>query len=151
MKEVNRKNSATYLFMGVVIADLGILLIAVGGWDALNFATGILNYVGGSILFLSALILIWIDARLTVARDEPVLESKGSYLGKFRLNGYLFEAYERGTDNGAREFRLLSTPSISAAQEAAFIRYMVHEALIEVMWPKMSRQIEEETHWAFLP
>jgi hypothetical protein len=139
------------MLMGVVIAELGMLLIGLGGWDALNGETGILNYVGGSILFLSGLILVWIDTRLTVARNEPILKPKGSDLGKFRLNGYVFEAYEQEANNGARRFRLLSSPSVDPMREAAFIRYMVHEELTEVMWPTMSRQIEEEAKWAFLP
>jgi hypothetical protein len=145
-----RKNSAMCLLIGVVIADLGMLLIGLGAWDALNGEMAILNYVGGSILFLSGLILVWIDARLTVTRTKPV-KPKRSDLGKFRLNGYVFEAYEQGVDNSVRKFRLLSSPSVDPAREAAFIRYMVHEGLTEVMWPKMRRQIEEKAKWAFLP
>ena len=151
MKEANSKDSAKCLFIGVMIADVGLLLIGLGGWNALYFQTHILNYVGGSILFLSGLILIWIDAiGITAAQNGSALRSKGTYLGKFELNGYLFKAYERGTNKGASEFRLVSSPSLSPAQEAAFIRYLVNEGLIEVMWPKMSRQIEEEAGWAFL-
>jgi hypothetical protein len=151
MKEANTKDSARYLFMGVVTADLGILLIGLGGWNALNFETRMLNYVGGSILFLSGLVLICIDAtRIKVAWNRPALTSEGTYLGKFELNGHLFEAYERRANNGAREFRLLSSPSVNPAQEAAFIRYLVNEGLIEAMWPDMSGQIEEEANWAFL-
>lgn len=142
MRAVNRKDSAKYLFIGIVIADLGMLLIGLGGWSALNFEARMWNYVGGSVLFLSGLVFIWIDAIcMTVARNRPVLTFEGNYLGKFELNGHLFEAYERGVDNGASEFRLLSSPALNPAQEAAFIRYLVNEGLIEVMWPKMSRQI----------
>ena len=151
MKEANRKNSATYMLMGVVIANLGMLLIALGEWNSLNGETRILHYVGGSILFLSGLILIWTDARLTVSRNEPLIKPKRSDLGKFRLNGYVFEAYEQGAGNGARKFRLLSSPSVDPAREAALIRYMVHEGLTEVLSPKMRRQIEKEAKWAFLP
>ena len=72
------------------------------------------------------------------------------YLGKFQLNGYLFEAYEREGNKGGKEFRLVSTPSVSPAQEAAFIRYIIQEDLINNLWPQMSKQIEEEANWAFL-
>jgi hypothetical protein len=87
--------------------------------------------------------------QISGARNEPALISRGRYLGKFRLNGYLFEAYEQEADNGVREFRLISSPSVNPAREAAFIRYMVYEGLIERMWPEMSRQIEEQANWAF--
>ena len=99
---------------------------------------------------MSGLLLIWKDAiTVAVVRNEPAPIFTRSYLGKFRLNGYLFEAYEQGVDNGVREFRLISSPSVSPAREAAFIRYLVREGLIEDMWPEMSRLIEEEANWAF--
>ena len=138
--------------MGIVIAESSTLLIGLGGWDALHFETRMLMYVCGSITFLGGLLLIWKDAtRMAVARYVPALISRGSYLGKFRLNGYLFEAYEQEAANGVRAFRLISSPSVNRAREAAFVRYMVHEGLIEGMWPQLSRQIEEEADWAFLP
>jgi hypothetical protein len=151
MKEANRRDSVKYLFMGVVTADLGMLLIGLGGWSTLNLETRILSYVSGGILSFSGLVFIWIDAiRMTVARCGRVLTSEGNYLGEFELNGYLFDAYERGINNGVSEFRLLSTPPVNPVQEAAFIRYLVNEGLIEIMWPNMSRRIEEEASWAFL-
>jgi hypothetical protein len=151
MKESNRKDSV-FLIMGVVMSELGMLLIGLGGWDGLNFETRMLIYVCGSITCLAALLLIWIDAiNMAIGGNQPALISRGSYLGKFRLNGYLFEAYEQGADNGVRQFRLISSPSVNPAREAAFIRYLVHEGLIESMWPEMSRQIEEEANWAFSP
>ena len=151
MKESNSKDSVLPI-LGIVIAESSALLIGLGGWDALNFETRMLIYVCAGITFLGGLLLIWRDAtRMTVARNKPALISRGSYLGKFRLNGYLFEAYEQGAANGVWAFRLISCPSVNRAREAAFIRYMVHEGLIEGMWPQMSRQIEEESDWAFSP
>ena len=133
------------------MADLGMLVIALAGWDALRAETPIFIYVGGSVVFLSGLFLIWIDAnRMALARCVPTLESGGMYLGKFQLNGYLFEAYEREGENGGKEFRLVSYPGVSPAKEAAFIRYMIHEGLIENLWPHMSKQIEDDANWAFL-
>jgi hypothetical protein len=35
------------------------------------------------------------------------------YLGKFQLNGYLFEAYERIGNNGGKEFRLVSSLALA--------------------------------------
>ena len=151
MQEINKRDSTWHLFAGVLAADLGMLLIGLGGWDALKTETRTLIYVGGSLLFLSGLYLVWIDAiRLAALRLEPGLEFTGMYLGKFQLNGYLFEAYEREGDNGGKEFRLVSTPPVSPAREAAFIRYIIQEGLINNLWPQMSKQIEEEANWAFL-
>jgi hypothetical protein len=151
MKETNRKDSVL-LILGILITESSGLLIGLGGWDALDFETRMLMYVCASITFPGGLLLIWIDrTRMAVARTEPAVISTGSYLGKFRLNGYLFEAYEPESANGVRAFRLISSPSVNRAREAAFIRYMVHEGLIEGMWPQESRQIEEEANWAFSP
>ena len=133
------------------MADFGMLLIGLGGWDALKTQMRILIYVGGSLLFLGGLFLIWMDAmRLAALRHEPALELTGMYLGKFQLNGYRFEAYEREGNNGGKEFRLVSTPPVSPAREAAFIRYIIQEGLVDDLWPQMSKQIQEEANWAFL-
>jgi hypothetical protein len=151
MQETNNRDSIWLLFAGVLAADLGMLLIGLGGWDALKTETRILIYVGGGLFFLSGMFLMWIDAiRLAALRQVPALESTGRYLGKFQLNGYLFEAYEREGDNGRKEFRLVSSPSVSPGREAAFVRYLLEEGLIENLWPQMSKQIEEEANWAFL-
>jgi len=151
MQETNKRDSVWHLFAGVLAADLGVLLIGLGGWDALKTEMRILIYLGGSLLFLSGLFLIWIDAvRLAALNHEPALESTGTYLGKFQLNGYLFEAYEREGNNAGKEFRLVASPAVSPAREAAFIRYIIQEGLIENLWPQMSKQIEEDANWAFL-
>jgi hypothetical protein len=66
------------------------------------------------------------------------------------LHDRVIEAYERTASDGRREFRLMSDPSISPAKEAACVRYMVNEGLIENMWPQMSKQIVEDADWAFV-
>jgi hypothetical protein len=139
-ENVQRKDSV-FLIVGVVMAELGILLIALGGCDASNFETRMPLYICGSITCSIGL--------LAVAWTEPAPISSGGYLGKFQLNGYLLEAYEQEADKGVIEFRLISSPSVNPAHEAAFIRYMVQEGLIEAMWPEMSSRIEEEASWAF--
>jgi hypothetical protein len=82
------------------------------------------------------------------ARPKPELEthSEGMYLGEFCLNGHVFEAYEQETVSGRAQFRLRSTSTMKPEREAAFIRYLVNEGLIENMWPEMSRKIEEEAN-----
>jgi hypothetical protein len=99
---------------------------------------------------LSGLSLIWLDTiNLSVASKESPLTANGVYLGRFKLNNHSFEAYERAANDGRAEFRLVGSPWIDPAKEAAVVRYMVNEGLIENMWPQMSKQIEEDANWAF--
>ena len=58
LSEHNRIPKVWHLFSGVVIADLSILLIGLGGWDVLKNDARILIYVSGSILLLCGLFLI---------------------------------------------------------------------------------------------
>ena len=148
--DTKQKDWVWHLLTGVLIADSGILLIGFGGWDSLDLDSQILICASVSILLIGGLFLISIDAiRQGALRPRPILESKGIYLGRFELNDHYFEAYERQGDNGRKEFRLVSSPPVSPEQEAAFVRYIIHEGLIENLWPKTSKQIEEEASWAF--
>jgi hypothetical protein len=76
---------------------------------------------------------------------------EGYFLGHVRLNGYTFEAYDRERENGCKQFKLIAWPRFSPEREAAHIRYMVDEWLIEVWWPETSKNIKGEADWAFLP
>ena len=76
-------------------------------------------------------------------------ESDGIFLGKFELNGRSITAYERENDLGGRQLRLNSYPAITPEQEAALIRYIVNEGLVENIWRGMSKEIEEGASWAF--
>jgi hypothetical protein len=38
---------------------------------------------------------------------------------------------------------------LTPEREAAFIRYIVNEGLIENIWRETSKKIEEEAKWAF--
>jgi hypothetical protein len=144
------KDSPRQFVLGLSIAEFGLLLIGLGAWDALNADMRVLMYVSGSMCLLSGICLIWLDAiKLGTANNKPPSTVNGLYLGRFKLNNYTFDAYERDASGGRREFRLVSNPSVSSAQEAAFVRYMVNEGHIENMWPHMSKQIEEDADWAF--
>jgi len=46
---------------------------------------------------------------------------------------------------GEQRISVVSSAKIIAEQEAACIRYMVHEGLIEELLPQMSKKITEET------
>lgn len=147
-----RKRESPWQFvLGVIMADISVLLIGVGGWDALKFENRMLIYVSGLILLLGGLCLIVSDTvKLTESSFRPILTSSGMYLGRFCLNGFLFEAYERETNEGRKEFRLTSTPSVRVAQEAAFVRYIVNEGLVDELWPDLSKRIKAEADWAFV-
>jgi hypothetical protein len=149
--KIPKRESPWQYVLGVLVAGLGVALVGLGAWEALNNETRILVYLGGCICLSSGLSLIWLDTiRLSAAGNQPLLTANGVYLGKFKLNNYLFEAYERAANDGRREFRLVSHPPVSFAKEAAFVRYMVNEGLIEDMWPHISKQIEEDSNWAFV-
>ena len=96
MQKANKRESVWPFFSGVVIADLSILLIGLEGWDALIGEARILIYVTGSLLLLCGLFLIWKDGiEVAAARHEWIVEYEGTYLGRFQLNDYLLQAYER--------------------------------------------------------
>ena len=104
-------------------------------------------YAAGFITCLSGTFLIWKD--LVAAVVFSLARPKGNFLGEFRLNGYFFEAYEQEEENGGKQFRLLTSPQIDPEREAAWVRYLVNEGLIEEWWPRMSQKIKEEADWAF--
>jgi hypothetical protein len=136
---------------GIILADVSVMLIGLAGWDALNFETRTVIYVSGSMLLGGGLYLIVSDTiRFTELWSRPSLSSKGIYLGSFKLNGFLIEAYERETSDGRKEFRLTTFPAVVTAQEAALVRYIVIEGLVENLWPQLSKRIHEETDWAFV-
>ena len=133
------------------MADISVLLIGVGGWDAVKFEFRMLFYVSGLILLLGGLCLIVLDTvKLTESSFRPIFTSRGMYLGKLCLNGFLLEAYERETNENRKEFRLTSTPPVRIAQEAAFVRYIVNEGLVDELWPDLSERIKAEADWAFV-
>jgi hypothetical protein len=144
-----RTGSPWRFVLGVLMADLSILLIGLGGWDAMDSEIRMLMYFSGTILLLGGLGLVVSDT-IEVNKRQPVLASKGSYLGRFNLNGFLLEAYEQETSEGRKEFRLTSTPLVGLPQEAAFVRYIVNEGLIDEFWPRLSKRIQEESDWAFV-
>ena len=155
MRKINRakipkRESPWQFVLGILAADLGLALLGLGAWDALNDETRILVYLGGTIFLSSGLALICLDTiSLSAAGTQPVLTANGVYIGEFKLNNHLFEAYDRAANDGRREFRLVSHPPVGFAKEAAFVRYMVNEGLIQDMWPRLSKQIEEDSNWAF--
>jgi hypothetical protein len=150
-KMPRRRVSPWQFVLGVIMADISVLLIGVGGWNVLKLENRMLIYVGGLILLLGGLCLIVSDTiKLTESSFRPIRASRGMYLGRFCLNGFLLEAYERETSEGRKEFRLTSTPSVRVAQEAAFVRYIVNEGLIDELWPDLSKRIKAEADWAFV-
>jgi hypothetical protein len=106
----------------------------------------------GFVACLGGFVPLWKDLPdASVVGHESLVRSQGNFLGRFHLNGCSFEAYEKEGENGSKQFRLVSSPKVSPEREAACIRYMVNEGLIEDLWPEMSKKIKEEADWAFLP
>ena len=136
-----------------MVAYLGIALIGFGGSYSLGLWLPWLIYLAGFTLLVAGFFLAWKDlSRVGNLPKEPMPdqpEPEVFYLGSFDLNGYSFKAYERGTANGGRQFRLISFPPLTPEREAAFIRYIVNEGLIENIWPETSKKLQEEANWAF--
>jgi hypothetical protein len=150
MRDYQSHETALEFFRGLIVAIVGIALIAIAGWQPMGLWVDSATYVAGFAAFFGGMAWIWRDLRDSAAL--PVgdrLQSEGHHLGTLRLNSHLFEAYERQVGNGSKEFRLVSTPMVSAEREAACIRYLVNEGLIEELWPQMSERIAQEANWAF--
>jgi hypothetical protein len=99
---------------------------------------------------LWALLLLWTDpSSAPIFPEELGPGPRVGYLGRFKLNGYSLKAYERETDKGDRQFRLIACPPVTIEREAAFIRYLVNEGFVENVWRGMSKNLEEEANWAF--
>ena len=149
MREFGVRDSAWHLYASVLFNGLVMALICSGALDAVDLWIRVLIYLNAFVLCLGGLYLILKEPFRKALLDEPTTESKSICLGAFHLNGHSFEAYERETDYGGRQFRLRSYPSVNPDQEAAIIRYLVHEGLIDDMWPQSSKKIQEEANWAF--
>ena len=147
MRELEDFHKTWRICVGTFLSVVGIVLIGIGGCEMLDDRVRPVMYIAGLIVSLSGAFLIWRDL---VAYEAYIpARAKGKFLGKFRMNGYFFEAYERDGENGSKQFRLLSSPKLDSEREAACIRYLVNEGLIEELWPKMSQKIKEEADWAF--
>lgn len=150
MRKACQKQVAWPICVGILLVCLGVALIAFGEWHSLDLSAGCLHYLAGFTVLLGGLFLIWKDPLSAPTFPEELApEPEGVYLGRFKLNGYSFEAYECETTKGGRQFRLISFPAVAPEREAAFIRYIVNEGLVENIWQGMSKRIEEEANWAF--
>jgi hypothetical protein len=147
MRELKQYHTARELCVGTFLAVIGIMLIGVAGSEMLDDWIRTAMYVAGFVGCLGGCLLMWKD--LAAAAVFSLACPKGNFLGEFRLNGYFFGAYEREGENGSKQFRLVSSPKMEPEWEAACIRYLVNEGLIEEMWPQMSQKIKEEADWAF--
>jgi hypothetical protein len=153
MSQIENSEKGLQLWLGLVLTIVGIELIATAALQPVEQAVDCAIYIAGFATFGGGLALVWKDFYNSADfRSEAPSKLSGRYLGAFRLNGYHIRAYERErTEDNCKEFRLLSTPKMDAELEAACIRYLVNEALIEEFWPRMSKKIAEEARWAFFP
>jgi hypothetical protein len=123
---------------------LGLGLIVFAEIDPVNLWKFIPLYSAGFLLALSSFFFFWIGAAgaKVKIRNQPLPR-------EVRLNGHILQACELNDENGNPRFRLLSGSILDPIQEAALIRYMVNEGLVEEIWPKASGRIEAEANWAF--
>jgi hypothetical protein len=147
MRELKQYHATRELCVGTFLAVIGIILIGVAGPEMFDGWIRTAMYVTGFVGCLGGFLLIWKD--LAAAAVLWLARPKGNFLGEFRLNGYFLEAYECEGENGSKQFRLVSSPKMEPEREAACIRYLVNEGLIEELWPRMSQKIKEEADWAF--
>jgi hypothetical protein len=153
MSQIENSEKGLQLWLGLVLAIVGIALIATAALQPVEQALDCAIYIAEFATCGGGLALVWKDFYNSAGfpRQAPS-KSSDRYLGAFRLNGCHMQAYERERiEDNCKEFRLLSTPKMDAELEAACIRYLVNEALIEELWPRMSKKIAEEARWAFFP
>jgi len=152
MLKARREPSGRPICLGIFLAYVGIALIGFGGWYSLKPSLRWLIYLAGFTIFLAGLFLIWKDLLNAPGYPgDPISSRDGHFLGEFELNGHFFRAYEIESAQDGRQFRLFSSPQLTPEREAAFIRYIVNEGLLEDFWQGLSKKIKEEATWAFLP
>ena len=155
MPKIRKRSSKWLLSAGIGLAVAGVLLVGYGSWDALNIRTSVLFYVGGFLVCMVGMCLVWKEPLTAMivqdeaAPDEAKVKCNETFLTRINLNGYYFEAYEEEAGHCFKRFRLRSFPPISAEREAGFIRYLIREGFIEKRWPRLSKKIEGEADWAF--
>jgi hypothetical protein len=145
------KEKAWVICAGILLVCFGMALIGFGRWYNLDVPQGLSVYLAGFIFCMGGLFYLWWkDPSDEPSEDElPQPGSKNIYLGNLHLNGYSLRAYECQTDCDGTRFRLVSIPAVRPHKEAALIRYIVNEGLIENISRSMSNKIEEEAGWAF--
>jgi hypothetical protein len=148
-QKVLQKQTGWLLGVDILLAGLGVALFGFAEWNRLQFSTWWLIYLSGSFLFIGGLFLIWNGPWCAFVKEGPTPEADRVWVGKFNLIGYTFKAYERETAEGSRQFRLSAFPSITRDEEAAIIRYLVNEGLVDNLVDGLSKRIEEEANWAF--
>jgi hypothetical protein len=141
MEECREADTRCPLGIGAVFVIIGIALVGVAGLKSIAQEIAPAICLTGFMVCLGGLSLIWKDLlESSFFPHESNPRSEGMFLGRFRLNSYCFEAYEREMENGGREFHLVSSPPSSHHREAAFVRYLVNEGLIENWWPERARR-----------
>jgi hypothetical protein len=126
-----------------------ILVVVWNEYHEYHLGTWLAIGAGGFAFWFLGFPLAGKGAPTSTINKNPVAIPGKPWLQNFYLNGYYFQPYEQETPGGRRQFRLFSSPPISADHEAAVIRYLINEGLSDKMWPRMSRRIEEEANWAF--
>jgi hypothetical protein len=150
MQTGRKKGKCWRLYVGLTASVTGLVTTSLAEFLKMQLWPSMAFCFGGLVLCIMGGSLLWREAAIeSASHAESAHEFPGGYLGEIYLNGYYLAAYECETSGGRKQFRLICSPPIKPAQEAAFIRYMVHEGFIGDLWPQMSGRIEEEAGWAF--
>ena len=90
--KIPKKESPWQFVLGVLVADVGVALLGLGAWEALNNESRILVYLGGSICLSSGLSLIWLDTiRLKKIQTGPSSNNAvAEFSVKFKAITYLY-------------------------------------------------------------
>ena len=140
MQKISGARGAWFICVAILLAMLGVGLMGFG----------IRHLLSTFLLFIGILLFIRKAQQPTSNfQEKPALQREGIYLRRFDLNGCSFEAYECKSDKNGTQLRQTSFPRLTREQEAAFIRYIVNEGLVETIWPGMGKNIAAEANWAF--
>lgn len=74
------KASSKPLLIGFVMADLGLILIALAGWDALSTKAQAVLYSAGGLLCSAGLVIIWIGMTQLTEAAQGIRETQKSNL-----------------------------------------------------------------------
>ena len=147
MRTTRESNLIWAACLGAVLAMVTATAAVWSGYKMYHLATWFVVCAGGFAFWFIGFTSIGDGAPASPHRKCGNTEKL--HFEEFYLNGFLFRPYEEMTPNGRKQFRLSSTPELSAEREAAVIRYLINEGLSETIWPRVSKRIEEEASWAF--
>jgi hypothetical protein len=152
-----QNQSVTWHFLtGLLILEAGFWILAFGELYLPGTWMHHFSYGGVFLVCLGMILLSWQKLHrsktlhIDTVPNRTVFAIREKLLGEINVNGYLFEAYEQEVDCRGKQFRLRAFPSMDSEHEARYVRYFIHEGIIDQRWPRVGNKIKEEAGWAFL-